>query len=118
MEQEREQVGAARLTTRVVESTETLQVPVREEWIVIERLPGGGEVIVDGRALAEGERVEVVVRRERVRVAKEVEELVRLDVRRETVEHHEQVDTTLRKEELVVAAQGDVAVSGDGAPRT
>ena len=118
VETQPEQMGTARLTTRVVEFTETVQVPLREERVVIERLPGGGEVIVAGRALAEGERVEVVVRRERARVEKDVVELERLAVRREVVEHRERVDATLRNEELVVAAQGDADVSGDAAPRT
>ncbi len=46
---------------RVVEMMEAL----RDERVVIERLVGGGEVLVNGRPLAEGERVEVVTRRER-----------------------------------------------------
>ena len=70
-----EQVGAARLSTRVVECTETIEMPLREERSVIERLPGGAEVLVDGRALAEGEQVEGVIRRERPRIGTEVVEV-------------------------------------------
>ena len=103
-----ERMGAARLTTRVVETTETVAVPLREERVVIERLVGGAEVLVDGRPLAEGERVELVTRRERVRVATELIELERLDIRIEAVERRATVSAALREERLVVEARGDL----------
>ena len=112
-----EQVGAARLTTRVVEHTETIEVPLREERVVIERLPGGAEVLVDGRALAEGEQVEVVIRRERLRIGKDVVEVERLDIRTEPVERRETVAATLRTEELVVGHEGNLTVERTSAGR-
>ena len=105
-----EQVGAARLSTRVVEHTETIQVPLREERVVIERLPGGAEVLVDGRLLAEGEQVEVVIRRERPRIGTEVVEVECLEVRTEPLERRETVAATLRQEELVVGHEGNLTV--------
>ncbi len=114
---EQEQAGAARLTSRIVEYTETVAVPLREERVTIERLVGGGEVIVDGRALAEGEQVEVVVRRERVRVEKDVEELEQLAVRTEVVEHTERIHADVKREELIVEEQGDVTITSDTVAR-
>ena len=108
------QVGAARLTTRVVERTETIEVPLREERVVIERLPGGAEVLVDGRALAEGEQVEVVIRRERPRIGTDVVEVECLDVRTEPLEQRETVTATLRKEELVLNPEGNLTVERSG----
>jgi len=110
-----EQVGAARLTTRVVERTEVIEVPLREERVVIERLPGGAEVLVDGRPLAEGEQVEVVIRRERPRIGKDVVEVERLDVRTEPLERREVVKATLRQEELVVDTRGAL-IAEPGSP--
>jgi uncharacterized protein (TIGR02271 family) len=98
-----EQLGAVRLTRRVIERVEKVEVPLREERIVIEVLPnGGGKVQFEGKDLAEGEVVEVVVYEERLNVEKHVVVNEDVRVRKEMVEHTERVQETLRKEELVV----------------
>ena len=107
-----EQVGAARLSTRVVEHTETIQVPLREERVVIERRPGSGEV-VGGEIIGEDESVAVDVTRERPVGEKEVVVAEEVDVRTETVQRTERVEATLRREELAVEEQGDVNVTGE-----
>ena len=105
-----EQTGVARLSTRVTERLETVTVPVRATRLVIEVVPGSGSARVGDRVLHEGESLEVLLSEERVRVTKEV--VVREDVliRTETVEHEEQIQETLRREELVVDQEGDLAV--------
>jgi uncharacterized protein (TIGR02271 family) len=118
-----EQVAAARITTHVVEVAQTITVPLREERVLIERVVGGGEVIVDGRALTEGETVEIVLRREQPRITKDVVEVERIDVRTELVEQTRPVSILLKREELTADYRGDVetlpdATTRDAATRT
>lgn len=110
-----EQSGGVRVTRRVVERIESLTVPLREEWAVIERLPGSGPVILDGRELGEGEQVEIVVCRERAIVKKEMEICEDVIVRKERRERVEQVRETVRREELTVeASQPDLVAPANG----
>jgi len=98
-----EQVGAVRLTRRVIERVETVEVPLREERVVIEVLPnGGGKVHFEGQDLNEGDVIEVVVYEERVNVEKQIVVNEDVRIRKEMVEHTERVEETLRKEELIV----------------
>lgn len=105
-----EQVGAVRISKRVVEHTETITVPVREERLLIECLPGSGKVMIGDRELREGESMELTLIRERVTVGKDVVVSEDVAVRKETVEFDEQVQETVRKEELVVDRTGELAV--------
>ena len=109
---ERERAGEVQLGKRVVERTETAEVPLREERVVIERRPGSGEV-VGGEIIGEDESVAVDVTRERPVVEKEVVVAEEVDVRTETVQRTERVEATLRREELAVEEQGDVNVTGE-----
>ena len=99
---ERYRAGTVRVGTRVTERTETAEVPVREERVVIERHPVAGEGRATGGAIGEGQAIEVPVTRERVDVRKETVVAEEVTVRTESVEHREQVEGTVRKEELVV----------------
>jgi uncharacterized protein (TIGR02271 family) len=110
---EREQAGSVRLGKRITEHTETVNVPVREERVVIERTPGSGEVAVGDRQLREGETVEVPVTRERVEVTKQPVVAEQVNVRKETTERTEQARETVRKEELDVRDSSGT-VRGDG----
>jgi len=96
------EAGAVRLSKRVVTHTETLEVVLREEQLIIERLSGEGRVLIGDRELKEGETVEVTLRLERAAVTKEqvVGEEVRL--RKEQVQRTERVQDTVRREELDV----------------
>jgi uncharacterized protein (TIGR02271 family) len=95
---EREQSGTVHLGKRVVERTETVNVPLREERVVIERYPVNEPAT--GEIADTGETIEVDLMRERAVAEKEVERT-------------ERVSDTLRKEELVVEEHGDVDVTGD-----
>ena len=116
VEKEREQAGKVQLGKRVVERTETAEVPVREERVVIERRPASGEV-VGGEITDTGETIEVPVERERVRAEKEAVVTEEVSVRTETVQRTEQVQANLRREELVVEEDGDVIADNANAPR-
>ena len=96
------EAGAVRISKRVVTRTETIEVPLRDEYLVIERLPGEGRVLIGDRELKEGETVEITLRLERAAATREqvVHEEVR--IRKEQVQRTEQVQDTVRREELVV----------------
>ena len=110
VEKTEEQAGIVRVSTRVTERIETVSVPVREERVIIEVVPGSGAVRIGDRELLEGETLEIPLREERLVVAKEVVVAEDVIVRKEVVERTEQVEETLRREELVVDEEGNLVV--------
>ncbi|MGI8549795.1 MAG: DUF2382 domain-containing protein [Dehalococcoidia bacterium] len=112
--QREEQAGLIRISRRVVEREEIVRVPVREEWLIIERLPGDGSLMVGERELIEGERIELPLRREEIAIEKRaVLEDVR--IRKEVFVRTQQIRETLRREELVVDdSQGLVVSRAEG----
>jgi len=119
VDKEREQAGEVRLGKRVVEETESVDVPLREERVVIERHAGSGQA-VGGEIRDAGEEIEVPVMKERAEVEKETVVAEEVGVRKETVERTEQVQETLRREELEVEGEGNVTTDRGNlnAPRT
>jgi uncharacterized protein (TIGR02271 family) len=99
---ERFQAGEVKVGKRITQHTETLNVPVREERVIIERTPATGQANVAGRELREGETIEVPVMKERVNVGKEAEVAEEVNVRKEAVQRTERVQDTVRREELDV----------------
>jgi len=99
---EQYQAGQVRLGKRMVEHTETVNVPVREERVIIERTAGSGRVTAGDLEVGDNETVEVSVMRERVNVEKETVVAEEVNVRTEAVERQEQVSETVRREELEV----------------
>ena len=114
---EQEQAGEVRLGTRVVEREETVEVPLREERVVIERHAVQGEAR-PGEITGRSETIEVPVTRERANIEKETVVTEEVGVRTEAVEHTERVQETVRKEELVVEEEGDVRTSGQDREQT
>lgn len=110
------EAGRVRLGKHIVERTETVNVPVREERVVIERTPGSGEVSYDGRNLDEGETIEVPVMREEVEVTKTPVVAEEVGLRKESRERSEQVQETLRREELDV--EGDDSLMAEPPSRS
>ena len=117
VQKEQEEAGEVRLGKRVVEHEETLNVPVREERVVIERTPVQGEART-GEITGTNETIDVPVMRERVEGEKEAGVTEEVNVRKEATERQERVQGTVRKEELVVEEQGDVDVAGDAGHTT
>ncbi len=104
----REQAGEVQVGKKVVEHQETLQVPVTEERVVIERTAATGQTPARG-GIGQGEKtIDVPVMKERVNVEKEAVVTEEVNVRKEAVQHTEQVQGTVRKEELDVRDQGGV----------
>lgn len=113
---EAHQAGAVRLGKRITEHTETVHVPVREERVIIERQPGSGQVPADTE-LGVGETIEVPLTRERVVINKEPVVVEEIAVRKEAIEREEQVQETVRREELAVEdPTGRVVRNREGAP--
>lgn len=111
-----EQAGSVSVSKRVVERTETISIPVREERLVIERTPGDGRVLVGDRELREGESVEITLLGERVNLAKEAVVAEEVTVRKEAIEREQPVQATLEREELSVEQRGDVVIEGPQPP--
>lgn len=97
-----EQIGSVTIRKQVVEHTEQVEVTVREERLLIDVGPGSGAIVVNGRALSEGEHLEITLTRERAVVTKEVVPIEEVSVRTETTERVERVEGVVRREELVV----------------
>lgn len=118
VEKAEEEAGALRVSTRLVERMETVPVSLREEHLIIERLPGGGPVTVDGRELAVGESIDVLLKAEKASIVKETEVYEHVAIRKEVVERSEELQATLRKEELVIDDRGGLVASDDGGRET
>jgi uncharacterized protein (TIGR02271 family) len=115
---EETQAGVVRARTRVTERIETVNMPIREERLVIEVVPGTGRVRIGDRELQEGETIEVPLREERVVVGKEVVVHEDVVIRTESIERTESVQATLRREELSVEDPADLVVEPDAATNT
>jgi uncharacterized protein (TIGR02271 family) len=102
---EREQAGEVRLGKRVEEHTEQVDVPLREEQVVIERQPGSGQVA--GAITDTDETIEVPVMRERAVVDKEAVVREEVTAHKEATERTERVQGTVQREELVVEGDGE-----------
>ncbi len=108
LDKRRVQHGEARLSKRVVTETQTIDVPVTHEELVIERTP-----VTSGTpagTIADGEEIVIPLSTEVVNVEKRVVATENVTVGKRQVEGVEHVGETLRREELVVddAARPDV----------
>lgn len=109
-----EEAGKVRIGKRVTEWTETVEVPLRREDLVLEVLPGSGIVRIEGRELKAGDVFELALVQERATVVKETVVSEDVRVRKVSAEVHETVQETLRREELVVDEDGDFdVIEGD-----
>ena len=113
VDREQEQAGTVHLGKRVVEEQETVNVPVREERVVIERQPVEGERTTGGEIRDTNETIDVPVTRERADVQKETVVAEEVNVRKESTERQEQVQATVRKEELDVQGDGTQVTGGN-----
>lgn len=102
------EVGRVRIAKRVTEWTETLEVPLRREDLVLEVLPGSGVVRIEGRELQPGEVVELPLIHERATAITETVISEDVHVRTLTTEVTETIEATLHREELVVTPEGAV----------
>lgn len=106
-----DKTGDVHVGKRVVEETETIDVPVRKEEVVIERKPvRDGDKHDGGTITGESEETVIPVREETVRVEKDTEVVEEVDVRKETTQDTHKVQDTVRHEELDVEKDGDARI--------
>ncbi|WP_100366106.1 DUF2382 domain-containing protein [Diaminobutyricimonas aerilata] len=106
---ERVQTGSARLRKYVVTENETVTVPVTREEVRLEREPITDANVGDalsGPDLSEEEH-EVTLTEERVVVDKETVPVERVRLDKETVTEQQQVDETVRKEQIEFDGDAD-----------
>jgi uncharacterized protein (TIGR02271 family) len=99
----------------VVEREETVNVAVREEFLVIERTDGQGVVRVGDRDLGPNESLELPILQERVVVTKEPVIYQAITVRKQLNQRTEEARATLRREELDVEDPHGLVAPPDGA---
>lgn len=106
-----DKTGDVHVGKRVVEETETIDVPVRKEEVVIERKPvRDGDKHDGGTITGDAEETVIPVREETVRVEKDTEVVEEVDVRKETTQDTRTVQDTVRHEELDVEKEGDARI--------
>ncbi len=107
---ESQEVGRARLRKYTTTETETVDVPVTKERLVVERNPVSAEHATTGTIGESGEVEEITLREERAVVDKETVAVEEVRVGKEKVTEHEQVSADVRKEHVEV--EGDVDTTG------
>ncbi len=107
---EQVQTGRARLHKYVVTENQTVDVPVTREEVRLEREPitdGNVGDAVSGPEISEADH-EVTLTEERVVVDKETVPVERVRLDKDVVTDTEQVNESVRKEEIEVEGDGDV----------
>ncbi len=102
------QTGEVHVSKRVVEETETIEVPVEHEEIVIERHPVDGDEKVSGNMTLEDDEITIPVTEEQIEVTKEPVITEEVTVGKEKVTDTKQVKEQVEKEELDIESDGDV----------
>lgn len=103
---EQVEAGRARLRRHVTTEQETVSVPVQKEVLTIDREPVTGETRSRDRISDnDGEIEDIVLREERPVVSKEVHDVERVQVGKETVTEQQQVSDDVKKEHIAVEGE-------------
>jgi uncharacterized protein (TIGR02271 family) len=103
--------GEVNVRKEVHTETQTLEVPVKREEVVIERTPGHGQPTSFNAAdMRAGEEVRIPVREEQVNVKKDAVVAEEVKVGKHVVQDTEKVAGQVRKDEIKVDKTGDVDV--------
>ena len=105
------EIGQVRVDKDVISEEKTLEVPVTEERVRVERHVVDRPVGADDTAFQEG-TIEVPVRGEDVQLQKSVRVAEEVEIGKEAVQRTQQVSGTVRREEVRVT--DDTAVTGTG----
>ncbi len=101
MHKDRISRGEVRVRKEVTTTTQTIEVPVTREKLVVERVPGSGQVPAKG-ATFDSKEIRIPLSEERATVSKQA--VVREEVRvgKKQVTNVETLDEQVRSEELKV----------------
>jgi uncharacterized protein (TIGR02271 family) len=114
VDKESREAGRARLRKYTTTETETVDVPVTKEKLVVERNPVAGERAA--APIADTDQVEeITLREERAVVDKETVAVEEVRIGKEQVTEHEQVSAEVRKEHVEI--EGDVDENPGGLGR-
>ena len=110
------QTGQVNVKKVVKEETQTIEVPVKKEEIVIERRPAGDREVRDGETigtgnLKDGEEIHIPIKEEKVNVSKSTVVGDEVVIKKDTRVEDETVSETVRHEEVVV--EGDAKLKED-----
>lgn len=105
------QTGEVNVSKRVTEETETIEVPVKHEEVVVKRTKVNDGTLSDGEL--EEEEIVIPVSEEQVNVTKRPEVTEEVTVGKESVEETKHVTEKVKKEELDVDSDGDVVVDDE-----
>ena len=109
-----QEAGAVRIEKDVVEEERTLDVPVTEERVRVERrIVDRPATSADATAFAETV-IDVPLRSETVELQKQARVAEEIVVSKEAVEHTEQVSDTVRREEVYVDEDATVIDDTEG----
>lgn len=101
VDKEEEQTGEVHVDKRVVEETQTVDVPVKREEVTISRKPVDGKTTDEGIS-DDGEEIVIPTKQEHVNISKETEVMEEVEVKKEVHEDTETVEEKVRREELDV----------------
>jgi len=112
---ERIGTGEVRLRKEVVSENRNLNVPVSREEVVIERVGADQAGTTSGNIgdIGEGQEIRIPVSEERVRVEKQPVVTGEVRVGKRAVQDTQNVNETVRREEVRVEREGDVNVADD-----
>ena len=113
---ESREVGHARLRKYTTTETETVNVPVTKEKLVVERNPVSGERAAAGTIDDTDQVEEITLREERAVVDKETVPVEEVRIGKEQVTEHETVSAAVRKENVDIAGVDDTG-TGTGTGR-
>src|SRR5690625_933029 len=106
LEVDKEKTGEVHISKKVVEDTETEEIPGTKEERKIERKSPSGKTKDKENDVTDEEEIVVPVEEEKVRQKKETEVTEEVVVKKETKEDTETVGDTVRHEELEVEEEG------------
>jgi uncharacterized protein (TIGR02271 family) len=109
VDKEAVKTGEVDIRKEVVSERQKIDVPVEREEVVITRRKAHGPASRSD-IRPQSEEIRIPVKHEKVRVSKEAVVTEEVDVSRRKVRDVEQVDDTVRKEELRVKEKGDTKV--------
>lgn len=102
--------GEVHVDKRVVEDTETIEVPVQKEEVVIERKPVSGKDSRNENITDDNDEIVIPVSEDKVNVEKETEVVEEVTVKKDTKQDTHKVTDTVSHEELDVEKKGDARV--------
>lgn len=103
VDKEKEKTGEVHVSKKVVEDTETVEVPVTKEEVTIERKPVSGDKTTDDKIdTTDEDDIVIPIEEEKVTPRKETDVVEEVEIKKEAKQDSQTVGDTVRHEELEV----------------